>query len=168
MAEVASVFGWNVPFPEKINEEDLNQLAFLVLLVRDLPLPVEVVSGVMHKSPETVQMVREHENSDFEVIACYDSPFTPMIFCGTEVGTGRLLLRSLDGRIVDASDLLQRLEAAADGEPVPVQFNVGVVHGYRAPEWKPGLYVRPVDPGEQTSSDSGEKGTVSPQGGSLS
>jgi hypothetical protein len=65
--------------------------------------------------------------------------------------------------IVDAADLIQRLEAAGDGEPVPVQFNVSVVHGYRAPEWEPGLYFRPIDPGEQTSSNSGENGMASPE-----
>jgi hypothetical protein len=30
MAEVASAFGWDLPFPEKIDEDDLNQLALLV------------------------------------------------------------------------------------------------------------------------------------------
>jgi Restriction endonuclease len=152
MAAVASEFGWDVPYPERVGEEDLTQLAFLVLLLRGESLPISTFSGGMRKSPEMVDRVRQNANSDFEVRVCYPSVLFPPVFFGTAVKPEPVLFRSIDARIANPEDLLRRLEEAADGEEVLARFNVGEVHGYKAPAgWVQGLQFRPIEPEEKVA-----------------
>jgi len=160
MAAVASEFGWDVPYPEKVGEEDLTQLAFLVLLLRGESLPISTFSGGMRKSPEMVNMFRQNANSDFEVIVCYPSILSPPVFFGTAVKPEPVLFRSIDARIADPEDLLRRLEEADDGQEVLAQFNVEEVHGYKPPAgWVQGLQFRPIGPEEKAALNAAQVAT---------
>ncbi|SRR6266571_2852501 len=150
MAAVASEFGWNVPYPEKVGEDDLTQLAFLVLLLRGESLPISSFSAGIRKSPEMVDMIRQNAKCDFDVVVCYPSIFSPPVFFGTAVEPEPVLFRSVDARIANPEDLLRRLEEVADGKEILAQFNVGEVHGYKPPPgWAPGLQFRPIGPEEK-------------------
>jgi len=119
----------------------------------------------MRKSPEMVNMVRQNANSDFEVIVCYPSIFSPPVFFGTAVKPEPLLFRSIDARIASPGDLLRRLEEAAHGQEVLAQFNVGEVHGYKPPAgWVQGLQFRPLGPEEKAALNAAQVATTERSG----
>ena len=151
MAEVASSFGWDVPYPEKINDDDLTSLVFLLSITRGLPLPIDSVTATIRKSAETSELIRQYANSQLEIIAYFESIASPLIFCGTDVTTGPIMFHSLEARIANLSDLLRRLSDAAEGEDIAIQFTVGVIHAQRATQDVRHLYVRPVVPVDEAS-----------------
>jgi hypothetical protein len=98
----------------------------------------------MQKSPETLEIIRLYADRQLQIIACYQSLPWPLTFFGNPKTVVPILLRSLDARIDQPADLRVRIEGSPDGEAIPVKFNVGLVHGHKAPECDGHFYVGPA------------------------
>lgn len=59
------------------------------------------------------------------IYACVRALIKPLVFCGTTVETGPILLRSSEARIDNPADVLAALERAGEEEDVPIKFRVG-------------------------------------------
>jgi hypothetical protein len=144
MAEVATAFGWDVPWPRRISRDDLLQLALLLSIVRGTPLPLDSVETTIRKTPATVALMKELGFSQVAIYACVRALIKPLVFCGTMVETGPILLQSSEAQIDNPSKVLSALESAGDEEDSPIKFRVGVIYGERSPHCDGRLYIAPV------------------------
>jgi hypothetical protein len=148
IAEVASAFGWRIPFPEKITEEDLLQLAVLVAIVRGQPVPIGSLNCEITKNPSTIELLLQCQNVQLEVVACYPSLVQPSKFFGVAVQSGPIQFHCTDAKIANAASILQQLENASENERLEMTVDVGEVYAERKPTCEFAFLVRPILIGE--------------------
>jgi hypothetical protein len=147
IAEVASAFGWRIPFPERITEIDLLQLAVLIAIVRGQPGPIDSLNCQITKNSATIELLEQCQNAQLEVVACYPALAEPTFF-GISVESGPIQFHSAEAKIRNLANVLRQLERIPENERLEVIVDVGEVYAERKPNCEHGFLLRPISIGE--------------------